>query len=158
MPRSARFWYMLAGVRTDPHRPTDRRVQTACLLTLTLLAAGGAMYLLRPVLVPFVLALFFAQCLAPVIKVLMRHGRCPRGVAVTAAALLGVGVLVGAGFVVASSVRNMAENYDAYAESLRSLTAKAFSSTLAQRLGVQPGRPTTPCGTWSRTRPCGATS
>ncbi len=138
---------MLPGVKTDPRRPSDRRVQTVCLLTLTLLAAGGALFLLRPVLVPFVLALFFTQCLAPVIKLLMRHANCPRGVAVTVAALLGVGVLTGAGFVVASSVGKMEANSDAYADSLKNLTNKVIASNVARRAGVRPG---TVDGAWVR--------
>ena len=36
---------------TTTPRPSDRRVQTVCLLTLTLIAVGVTMYLLQPVLV-----------------------------------------------------------------------------------------------------------
>ena len=51
-------------------RRADSRVQTVCLLILTFIAGAVALYLLKPVLVPFVLALFFTYCLSPVIGVL----------------------------------------------------------------------------------------
>ena len=76
---------------TPSLRPSDRRVQTACLLTLTLIAVGFTMAMLQPVLVPFVLALFLSQCLAPLILLLMRRGRLPRWLAVTVAVILGGG-------------------------------------------------------------------
>ena len=55
------------------------RVQTFCLLTLTLLALGAALYLLRPVLVPFVFAVFLTYCLTPVIDAQRRHLQMPQG-------------------------------------------------------------------------------
>ena len=71
-------------MKVRPTQPSDRRVQTVCLLILTLIAVAVAMAFLQPVLVPFVLALFFSQCLTPMIKMLMRRFRMPQMVAVTA--------------------------------------------------------------------------
>src|SRR4051794_30403117 len=104
-----------------PHpRPSDRRVQTVCLLILTLIAIGVALALLRSVLVPFVLALFFAQCLAPMIDFLMRRFRMPHALAVSIASIIGLGVLTGVGFIVAASVGTMSkpENLSQYKASL----------------------------------------
>ena len=47
-----------------PSRYIDQRVQTTCLVILTVLAVGGALYWLRPVMIPFVLAVFLAYVLA----------------------------------------------------------------------------------------------
>ena len=121
-------------------RASDRRVQTVCLLTLTLIAVGVTLALLQPVLVPFVLALFLSQCLAPLILVLMRRGRLPRLVAVTVAAVLAVGVLTGIGFVVAASVSNGSGEgkFEPYQQSLNRLVQRATTSRAAQVMGVRP--------------------
>ena len=52
------------------------RVQTVCLVALTLIALGVALYLLKPVLVPFVLAVFLTYCLTPLIDVQRRTCGC----------------------------------------------------------------------------------
>ncbi|HSU66197.1 MAG TPA: AI-2E family transporter [Tepidisphaeraceae bacterium] len=72
----------------------DLHVQTVCLLILAFVAAGVALYLLRPVLVPFVLALFFAACLKPLIAFEQRKLRMPQPVAVAGAILVAF-VLIG---------------------------------------------------------------
>ena len=43
------------------------RVQTMCLLILATVATGFALYWLRPVLIPFVLAIFLMYCVRPVL-------------------------------------------------------------------------------------------
>ena len=75
--------------------PADRRVQTVCLLILTLIATAVALALLQPVLVPFVLAIFFTQCLTPFVDMLMKRFGWPQTVAVTVAAVGGAAVVAG---------------------------------------------------------------
>ncbi len=94
---------------TRPQQPSDRRVQTVCLLILTLISVAVAMWLLQPVLVPFVLALFFSQCLTPLIDYLMRRFRLPQMIAVTVAALAGAAIVTGVALLLASSIAGMAE-------------------------------------------------
>src|SRR5579859_1423264 len=69
-------------VATSEQARADLHVQTVCLLILAFLATGVGLWLLRPVLVPFVLALFFSACLKPVIDFQRRHLRFPQPVAV----------------------------------------------------------------------------
>ncbi len=64
------------------------RAQLICLVILTVIATGVALYLLRPVLVPFVLALFITYCLKPPIDLQMRHLKMPRWVAIASTAIL----------------------------------------------------------------------
>jgi AI-2 transport protein TqsA len=66
----------------------DLHVQSICLLILAFVATGVALYLLRPVLVPFVLALFFAACLKPLIALQRKHFRFPQPLAVAGALVL----------------------------------------------------------------------
>ena len=81
-----------------------------CLLILTLIAIGVTLALLRQVLVPFVLALFFTQCLSPLIGLQIKHLRFPRWLAVTLATLIGLGLATGAGFMIAASVSKLSQN------------------------------------------------
>lgn len=119
-------------------RPSNRRVQTVCLLILTLIALGVALALLRPVLVPFVLALFFAQCLAPVIDFQVSRLRFPRVIAVTIASILGLALLTGIGFLIAASVGQMSDNRVAYQASLQQFTHDLVNSRAAQWMGIRP--------------------
>ena len=82
----------------------DLHVQTVCLLILAFVATGVALWLLQPVLVPFVLALFFAACLKPVIDFQIRYLRAPQPVAVIGASLLAIALIVGIGLQIGSTV------------------------------------------------------
>jgi AI-2 transport protein TqsA len=119
-------------------RASDRRVQTVCLLILTLIACGVALWLLRPVLVPFVLAIFFAECLAPVIDWQIRTLRFPRWLAVSVASVLGLSLLTGVGFLIGASVARMHQNLPAYQASLNTFTSRILSSRPAHWLGAGP--------------------
>jgi AI-2 transport protein TqsA len=119
-----------------PQQPSDRRVQTVCLLILTLIAVAAAMWQLQPVLVPFALAIFFSQCLQPFIDLLMRRFHWPQMVAVTIAALGGAAVVTGIGFLLASSMSGMND----YADRFEALGKTMMESRPARVLGVQPGR------------------
>jgi AI-2 transport protein TqsA len=110
-------------------RPSDRRVQTVCLLILTLIAIGVAMALLQPVLVPFVLALFFAQCLTPAIDFQV-HRRVPRVFAITITVILGLSLLTGIGFLIAIPMTKMSqpENLVPFQNSLHEFTERIVTS------------------------------
>jgi AI-2 transport protein TqsA len=126
---------------TPSPRPSDRRVQTVCLLIVTLIVTGVALALLQPVLVPFVLALFLSQCLAPLILVLMGRAKLPRFLAVTLAVLLAAGVLTGIGFIVAASVANGSPKFESYQTSLNEMVRRATGSRVAHMLGLRADAP-----------------
>src|SRR5438874_1980583 len=104
-------------VKGDETR-ADRRVQTVCLLILTFIGSGIALALLRPVLVPFVLALLFTFCLTPFIDLQVRYLRMPRSLAVVISAMLGLASLVLIGFIVAGSVSEVRDSLGLYRERL----------------------------------------
>ena len=72
----------------------DLHVQTVCLLILAFVATGVALWLLKQVLVPFVLALFFAACLKPVITFQVARLRAPQPLAVAGAVLFAILMIV----------------------------------------------------------------
>jgi AI-2 transport protein TqsA len=119
-------------------RPSDRRVQTVCLLILTLIAIGVALALLRTVLVPFVLAIFFAQCLTPLIDLQQRKLRVPHMVAVAVASIVGLAVLMGVGYIVYASVNSMSENFAKYKTSLDHFTQYLRESRPIVWTGINP--------------------
>jgi AI-2 transport protein TqsA len=121
-----------------PPRPFNRRVQTICLLILTLIALGVTMALLRPVLVPFILALFFAECLEPAIKFLMRKWHFPRLLAVSIASVLGLSILIGVGFLITASISSMSSNMVQYRQDLDRSTQQLLRSRPFHWLGISP--------------------
>lgn len=120
-----------------PELDLDRRIQTACLLVLAILATGAALYWLRPVMIPFVLAVLLSYVLSPVMGVLTRKLRMPRGLALAIALVLGFLILTGAAMLVSSSVRQLARNASAYQEQLTVLLHRVTGWLSAQ--GVEIG-------------------
>lgn len=110
----------------------ERRIQTVCLLVLTAIAVGATLQSLRDVMIPFMLALFLALALSPVVDRLADRTRLSRGVSVGLTMLLGALLLVIVGGVVTSSLREF--------ESIGSLSAgddgnSAFDALL-ERFGL----------------------
>jgi AI-2 transport protein TqsA len=116
---------------------TYQRVQTLCLLTLTLLALGLALYLLRPVLVPFVLAIFLTYCLTPLIDAQQRYLRMPRGPAILSAVLLALVLLTLCGSVVATSISSASRRLDDYEKQFQDVTERFATSVPLARLGIK---------------------
>ncbi len=92
----------------------DRRLQTVCLLILTAIAIGGALYLLRPVLIPFVLAIFLVYCLAPVIDLQVSRIGIRRPLAVVSTIVLGCVLLSLMWLLVWTSISQMTASADVY--------------------------------------------
>ena len=69
------------------------RIQNVCLMVLSAVAIGFVFFWFRAVLVPFVLAVFFAYALGPVVDIQIRRLGVPRPLAVLVTLLLGVFLL-----------------------------------------------------------------
>lgn len=72
----------------------DSQIRTTALVVLTFIASAVALYFLRPVLLPFVLALFIASGLAPVLNAVQHRLGSTRPMAIFVTALLSVTVTV----------------------------------------------------------------
>ena len=119
-----------AAVEKDP----ERRIQTVCLLLLTAVAVGATLYWLRPLLLPFVLALFLSTLLAPVIDFQTRHLRVPRGVAVLFTLLLGIALLGLLGAIGSASITQLAANREMYQEQLEKLYLEVLEKLPVDRM------------------------
>ena len=115
----------------------DRRIQTVCLMILSAIAVGAALNWLSPVLVPFVLAVFFSYCLTPVIELLMRYLRIPRYLAIGVAVGLGCVILALMWLLVSASVAQMAANSQVYSKQINQLLEKAVHGLPLERFGIK---------------------
>lgn len=111
------------------------RIQTGCQILIASVLLGGALYWLKPVMIPFVLALFVTLALSPLVDVQQRRLRLPRSVCLVTTLFLGVLGLAGLGLVVWTSVGQLAANADTYQANFRKLveqTATALPLPLPQ--------------------------
>lgn len=115
----------------------EPRIQTLCLLVLSTVAGGAALYWLSPVLVPFVLAVFFTYCLTPMIDLQMQYLRAPRPVAIVATFVLGCVVLVLLAVLVSASVTQMSANADVYQTRISQLADEVIAAVPLERFGIQ---------------------
>ncbi len=116
--------------------PRERGIQTICLLLLSALAVAAALYWLRPVMVPFVLAVFIAYGLSPLVDLSVQRLRFPRALAVAATLALAFLLLLLLGGLISASVRQLASNAEAYQAQLSQLLANAAEILPLERYGV----------------------
>lgn len=115
----------------------ERRVRTICLVVLTAIASGAALYALQDVMVPFALASFLAIAFAPLVDGLAERTRLSRPIAVGVAMLLGALLLAILGGVVASSIREF--NASAFSEAASPDSEATITELVLDRLGVPEG-------------------
>lgn len=114
----------------------ERRIQTACLLILSVIGTGFALYWLRPVMVPFVLAVFFALGLQPVVDVQVRRLKLPRSLSIGTTLLLGIGLLTAVAALIQTSVVQLAANAAEYQMWLGELLARVADAAPLELLGI----------------------
>jgi AI-2 transport protein TqsA len=115
----------------------QQRVQTVCLVVLTTLAVSAALRWLAPVMIPFVLAVFFAFILSPLIDLQVARLRMPRAAAISATLVLAFLVFAGIATLVSASVGQLAANADGYQEKATNLLHAATSLLPLERLGIE---------------------
>lgn len=114
----------------------DLRIQTVSLLIIATVLVAIAMFWLKSVMIPFVLALFLALGLAPVVDGQMRLFRFPKTLAVFMTFLLSMALLLLSVSVVTGAVSQLAANAGAYQERLTQLLDWAMRTLPLERLGV----------------------
>ena len=102
----------------------EYRIQTICLLIVSTVAVAAALYWLRPVLVPFVLAVFIAYGLLPLVEFQVRRLRLPYLVAVASTLIIGAVILGSLGLLISTSVSQLQANAAAYQQQIELLGAK----------------------------------
>ncbi|UCE85336.1 MAG: AI-2E family transporter [Deltaproteobacteria bacterium] len=104
-------------------------------MVLATVAVGVALYLLRPVMIPFVLAVFFALALSPLVDVQMRYLRAPRLVAVVGTLAIGLVVLGLLATLMSTSLNQLAANASGYQRQLAQLMSRVVTALPLEELG-----------------------
>jgi AI-2 transport protein TqsA len=112
------------------------RIQTACLVILSFISIAGALYWLRPVMVPFILALFLQLILKLVIDLERKYLKIPKPIAIVATIIISIVVLVGASFLISSSVSQMITKVDAYRGNIQKLFAHVSTEMIPASWGI----------------------
>ncbi len=99
----------------------NHRVQSVCLVLLTVIAVGAALYWLRGLMIPFVLALFIALILSTVVDFAMRRLKLPRTVALALTAILAFVLFDLLIVLISTSVGQLSANAGAYQAQLGQL-------------------------------------
>ena len=108
-------------------KSTDAAIALFTRVVLSAVLISFALYWLRPLLVPLMLAMALSIGLMPLVAWLCRRS-IPRGAAIGLSVLLGVGVLVGTGVLVTVSIAQMAEKAPAYEKKLTGIVDTTVST------------------------------
>ncbi len=128
-----------------PDKESQSRVQTVCLLVLVAVAITYMVYWLRPVLVPFVVAVFVVSGISPVLDNLERRLGVTRIVAAGLTFLAGVVVLLIFGISIWMSVLELSNNAGAYRSRVRELVEEVEEKLPFRLSGeTNPSKPVDP--------------
>ncbi len=122
----------------EPPIRAELRIQTVCLSALTVVATAFALYWLRPVMIPFVVAAFLAFAFRPMVDLLEVRARLPRTIAVCVALLAAVLVLLGTAVLVSNAVGQFTDekNLKQYQDKLSELLKNVTESLPLEKVGV----------------------
>ena len=109
---------------------TQRGIQSVCLMILAAVAVGFVLVWFRSVLIPFVLAVFFAYGLGPLIEIQTNRLRVPRPLAVLLTLLLGILLLSLAGGLISTSVQQLSANANTYQAQIEQTVERVLNSPL----------------------------
>ena len=119
----------------------EQRIQTICLLVLSAVAVAAALYWLRPILIPFVLAMFFALGLTPLVQAQKRWLRLPGALAVASTLiLLGVSLFL-IGTLVSSSLGELTAKSDVYQRQISLAFDRIRDWLPLEALGIENAEP-----------------
>lgn len=103
----------------------EKRVQTVCLVLISTILTGAALYWLRPMMVPFVLALFISLGLRAGAEALEEHARVPRQAALALTLGIGLVFLVGVATLFSVSVSEITDKAALYEDHVSQLVGRA---------------------------------
>lgn len=115
------------------------RAITASVVVLATVATAAALAYTRPVMVPFVLALFLSYLVAPVVNFLQDRLKVPRVLSVVIALLIAVGLLTLLALLIITSTRGLMASADIYRDRLEVIAERVFSPLDA--FGTDLGQP-----------------
>lgn len=114
----------------------EETFQRLCLFILTAIATAFALHWLRPVMIPFILALLFSLTLTPLIDAQKRYLRFPKVLALITTLILGVLILVVLWLVITSSISQIAQNTTQYQQKIEVFLNKGIAYIHLERFGI----------------------
>ena len=99
---------------------------TASLITIAAVATAAALVYTRPVMVPFVLAVFVYYLVSPIADLLESRARFPRWASTITTLLVVAGLIALAGLLITVSTRGLLESADIYRERLLATARRVF--------------------------------
>lgn len=127
---------MTSGPNRGDESLVDLRIQTVSLLVIATVLVALAMFWLKSVMIPFVLALFLALGLAPLVDLQMDWLRLPKALAVFMTFLISMALLLLSVSVVTGAVSQLAANAGAYQERLTQLLDWVARTVPLERFGL----------------------
>lgn len=118
----------------------EMEVQTACLAIIAAVAIAGALYWLKVVMVPFVIAFFLALLGGPIIDFAVTRLRIPQLLIVMLTVILGFASFATVGGAVSVSVAQFASNASIYTAQVQVLLDRAMKYEIWQRFGMDPAK------------------
>lgn len=115
---------------------SDQRIQTACLVIVSFVSIAFALYWLRPVMVPFILALFFQLMLKAVIDMQRRYLKVPKNIGIITTIIISVVIIFAATVLISSSVSQMIDKVDAYRGNIQQLVARVPTDVFPESWGI----------------------
>jgi AI-2 transport protein TqsA len=107
-------------------------------MVLAAVAIAVALIYTRPVMIPFVLAIFVMYLISPLVDLLQVRLRVPRALSILVALIVVLALMTLLGLLITTSVRGLMASADIYREKLASL-AETFFAVL-DRLGIDLGQ------------------
>ena len=104
---------------------TDQKIQTTALVVIAGIMTAASLFWLRPVMIPFVLAMLLTYALSPLVELLVQRANSPRWLGILIALAVGLAILILVGGLVSSSVRTLGENADLYGQRLTEIATRA---------------------------------
>jgi AI-2 transport protein TqsA len=124
---------------TTPAQMANSRVQTICLAILSIIAVATALYFLRPVMIPFVLAAVIGLILTPLIDSQMRFLKFPHKLALTTTMLVSLVITFAFWLIAVHSFNQITSNLDSYQENIASLISRTIQTIPLEKFGLDPG-------------------
>lgn len=121
--------------RKSPY--TLEMVRTTCLFVLTILACGAVLYWLRPVVVPFLVALALFYLLSPLKGWLIKRFGCSESMGLAGMAIISLGILTVIGILVWVCVAQISRDADSYAARLAELSSQPTVVRVVEWAGLE---------------------
>jgi AI-2 transport protein TqsA len=122
--------------KTESKANYQQRVQTVCLVILSMVAVAMSLYWLAPVLVPFVLAIFIALGMSLTVDLQMRYLHVPRLAALLITIVVGLLILTLFGLLIMAAANQLTANTDTYQEQIRSMLDDLAKSVPLASFGI----------------------